>query len=169
MERILATGQLAAAGRLRAGDGPLSVGFVQCAGSRDARHLAYCSGVCCAVTLKQIVSLKEHVPEARCVIFYTDIRAAGTDELLYQRAQALPDVVFVRANPAAIRPEDGEGRLRVRVEDTLSGREVRLTFDLLVLAGGLVPSEGTAELGARLGLPPGRRGVLGRHLPGGPR
>ena len=29
------------------------IAFVQCAGSRDRAHLAYCSNVCCRVTLKQ--------------------------------------------------------------------------------------------------------------------
>jgi heterodisulfide reductase subunit A-like polyferredoxin len=35
------------------------VGFVQCAGSRDERHLSYCSSVCCSATLKQINHLKK--------------------------------------------------------------------------------------------------------------
>jgi len=165
MEKLLALRRFARGnGHGRTGGGPLSVGFIQCAGSRDQRHLSYCSGVCCSVTLKQILALKEQAPDARCVVFYMDIRASGTDELLYQRVQNLTDVIFVKSNPATIRPEDGTGRLRVRVEDTLSGKEVALDFDLLVLAGGLIPSAGTLEVSDRLGLPREELGFLESHL-----
>ncbi len=165
MERLLAMRALAnrEAG-VRGEAGALSVGFIQCAGSRDVRHLPYCSGVCCSVTLKQILALKGQVPGARCVVFYMDLRASGTDELLYQRVQALPDVVFVKANPATVRPEDGSGRLTIRVEDTLSGKEIQLGFDWVVLAGGLTPSAGTSEASLRLGLPRDELGFLESHL-----
>lgn len=164
MERLLAAGRFANGNGDRPKGGPLSVGFIQCAGSRDQRHLPYCSGVCCSVTLKQILALKEQAPDARCVVFYMDIRASGTDELLYQRVQNLTDVIFVKSNPATIRPEDSTGRLRVRVEDTLSGKEVQVEFDLLVLAGGLIPSAGTLEVSDRLGLPREELGFLESHL-----
>lgn len=161
MERLLGTGEL----KCRAGDRALSVGFIQCVGSRDVRHVRYCSGVCCSVTLKQVWALKEQMADARCVIFYIDIRASGYEELLYQRIQSLPGVLFFRAKPGSLQPADSSGRLRVRVEDSLVGRPVALDLDLVVLAGGLVPSAGTAEIGERLGLPRNEHGFFETHRP----
>ncbi len=140
------------------------IGFIQCAGSRDERHLNYCSAVCCSATLKQVLALKEKNPETRCYIFYQDIRTPGLGEELYQRVKALEGVVFIRANPARVRPLSN-GRLRIQVEDTLSGRELDLSLDLLVLAGGLIPSEGTGEIADVLKLPRNAEGFFESHLP----
>jgi heterodisulfide reductase subunit A/quinone-modifying oxidoreductase subunit QmoB len=161
MEQLLGTGEL----RRRAGDRALSVGFIQCVGSRDVRHVPYCSDVCCSVTLKQIWALKEQAPDARCIVFYIDIRATGYEEILYQRVQRLPHVLFVKGRPAALQPSDAPGRLRARAEDVLSGRVLAFDFDLVVLAGGLVPSAGTAEMGGRLDLPRNEHGFFETHLP----
>ncbi len=140
------------------------VGFIQCAGSRDERHLNYCSTVCCSVTLKQVLALKEKSPETHCYVFYQDIRTSGLGEELYQRVKALEGVVFIRANPAWVRPREN-GRLGLRVEDTFSGKELDLTLDLLVLAGAMVPSAGTAQIAEVLKLPRNAEGFFESHLP----
>ncbi len=140
------------------------VGFIQCAGSRDERHLNYCSTVCCSATLKQILYLKEIKPDAKCYIFYQDIRTPGFDEELYQKAKALDQVLFIRGNPSTVRPGEN-GKLRVRAEDTFSGAEIALNLDLLVLAGGMIPSAGTQEIGALLKLPRTPGGFFEAHLP----
>jgi len=140
------------------------VGFIQCAGSRDERYLNYCSSVCCSITLKQVLHLKEKRPGVRCYIFYQDIRTSGFDEELYQRVKSLDQVIFIRGDPATVKPEEN-GRLRVRAEDTFSGKELDLHLDLLVLAGGMVPSEGSRELAHLLKLPQNSYGFFEAHLP----
>lgn len=77
------------------------VAFIQCAGSRDKRHLAYCSGVCCAATLKQIDYVRAAAPEAGIFVFYMDIRTPGNLEELYRRAREEHGAVFIRGNPYA--------------------------------------------------------------------
>ena len=49
---------------LRPSDGqpPRRVAFVQCAGSRDVKHLPYCSSVCCLASLKQVLYVKAQLP-----------------------------------------------------------------------------------------------------------
>ncbi|MEW6334036.1 MAG: NAD(P)-binding protein, partial [Thermodesulfobacteriota bacterium] len=147
-------------------DGPeiREIAFVQCAGSRDERHLTYCSSVCCSVTLKQVLRLKERWPQARCTVFYQDIRAAAFDEELYQKAKALDGILFVRGNPATVKPAEGGG-LTIRAEDTLSGTELVLDIDLLVLAGGMIPSSGTREMAELLDLPQNPFGFFESHAP----
>ena len=39
---------------------PERIAFVQCAGSRDQRHLPYCSSVCCSATIKHVLTLENH-------------------------------------------------------------------------------------------------------------
>lgn len=140
------------------------VGFIQCAGSRDERHLSYCSSVCCSASLKQASCLKEKLPDSRFYIFYQDIRTPGFDEELYQKVKSLDNVIFVRGLPSAVKPEAETGKLKVRAEDTLSGKEVSLSLDLLVLAGGMTPSEGSGEIAPLLNLPRNDFGFFESHL-----
>ena len=140
------------------------VGFIQCAGSRDERHLNYCSSICCSATMKQVLRIKEFRPRARCYIFYQDIRTPGFDEELYQKVKSLDGVLFIRGNPSTVKPGEN-GEIRVRAEDTFSGAEINLNLDLLVLAGGMVPSEGTREMAAILKLPQNAYGFFEAHLP----
>lgn len=141
-----------------------AVGFVQCAGSRDERHLTYCSAVCCTVTLKQVLRLKEKWPAIGCYIFYQDIRTTAFDEELYQKVKSFDRVTFVRGLPGTVKPAE-QGRLKVRVEDTLMGSEMTLELDRLVLAGGMVPSQGTREIAALMKLPQNPYGFFESHAP----
>ena len=67
MERLAAPDGPTGGKILRPSDGeaPKSVVFVQCAGSRDENHLAYCSGVCCLASLKQATYVREQLPESQ--------------------------------------------------------------------------------------------------------
>ena len=143
---------------------PRLVGFIQCVGSRDDRHLPYCSSVCCSVTLKQVLYLKQKAPDAHCYVFYQDIRSPGFQEELYQKVKEMEGVTFVRGMPSTVRPHGDTGRLRLRAEDTLSGREVNIEVDLLVLAGGMIPSRDSEELAGILGLPRNTLGFFESHL-----
>ena len=59
-------------------DGQLvqSVVFVQCAGQRDesGAHLPYCSGHCCATSVKQAMYFKDANPDIDTVVLYSDLR-----------------------------------------------------------------------------------------------
>lgn len=139
------------------------VAFIQCAGSRDERHLPYCSSVCCTVTLKQVLALKEKWPDLDCYVFYEDIRTPGFDEDLYRRVKALDGVLFIRGKPSCVRPALGN-RLSIRAEDTFSGKEIDISPDLLVLAGGMIPSAGTGEAARALNIPRTQDGFFQAHL-----
>uniref|UniRef100_A0A7C5ALM2 CoB--CoM heterodisulfide reductase iron-sulfur subunit A family protein n=1 Tax=Desulfobacca acetoxidans TaxID=60893 RepID=A0A7C5ALM2_9BACT len=112
--------------------------FVQCVGSRDRRHLPYCSGYCCTATLKQAMVAREHDPEVEITVFYNDIRTSGKGfEELYHRSQAA-GVRFIRGLPGRLGVDD-EGRPVVIYENQAGGLKGRLTVDLVVLAVGLAP------------------------------
>lgn len=139
------------------------VAFVQCAGSRDERHLEYCSSVCCSATLKQVRSLKDRVPDISCTIFYQDIRTPGFEEDLYKQVRSLENVRFVRGLPAGVEARDSNGTLFLTAEDTFSGKPIRLETDLLVLAGGMTPSAQAPQVAGALNLPTTRDGFFESH------
>ncbi len=132
--------EMAAKGEIKRKDGsPVkSVLFVQCAGQRDENHLPYCSSVCCLVSLKQAKYVREVDPEAKAYIIYKDMRTVGIYENFYKSMQDDPGVFLTKGEVKEIREE--EGRLVVRVDQTLFGEEVEIPVDMVVLATGMVPA-----------------------------
>ena len=120
------------------GRAPPSVAFIQCAGSRDDTHLPYCSGVCCAVALKQVQAVRTALPDARIHVLYIDIRTMGRWEDLYTKARGSPNVTMVRGKVARITVVENMPMLHV--EDTLTSTIENISADLVVLATGMVPS-----------------------------
>jgi heterodisulfide reductase subunit A2 len=119
---------------------PKRIGFLQCVGSRSARHGAeYCSNICCMNTVKDTLLLADHYPDTQSSVFYLDLRAFGKGfEDLYQRSRAA-GVRYVRGLPGEIR-EDAETRqLRLTVENTLTGELEEHELDLVVLSVGVRP------------------------------
>ena len=147
--------------RMLAGDGPTggrilrpsdgspvdSVAFVQCAGSRDRLHLAYCSGICCLASLKEAQLLLERNPGAEAHIFYIDLRTPGTYEAYAAKVLAQPNIRAVKGKVADILPDADGDRLVVVADDMVGGAMSRTSVDLVVLATGMVPNtngDGTA-------------------------
>ena len=113
--------------------------FLPCAGSRDEKHLPYCSSVCCLVSLKQATYVKDQNPEAAVFILYKDIRTPHQSEDYYRKVQR-DGGIFIRGELLEI-SEDGDQNLVVEANDALLNEKVRLEdLDLVVLAVGLVPT-----------------------------
>jgi len=131
---------------LRPSDGrpPSRVAFVQCAGSRDVKHLPYCSSVCCLASLKQALYVKEQLPEAEVSIYSIDLRTPGRNEDLLRKVAALAGVRLVKGKIGAVQAAGSS--LRLRVEDLEAERIVEAEADLVVLATGMVPSTAGDEL-----------------------
>jgi len=126
---------------LRPSDGKdvASIAFVQCAGSRDENHLAYCSGICCLASLKQAAYLREQVPESKAYIFYIDVRAMGKYEDFYTRVARDENVILTKSKIARISEDPETGGVVLEGEDISLGARVRQVVDLAVLAVGMVP------------------------------
>lgn len=161
-ERLLSASGPTAGKVLRPSDGrvPREVVWVQCAGSRDPeKHLPYCSKVCCMVCAKQAILYRHRVHDGQAYVFYIDIRAAGKryDEFT-QRAMEEEGVVYLRGKVSRIfRAGD---KVMVWGADTLSGRQVQIAADLVVLAPALVPRLATQRLADMLGLSSDEHGWL---------
>ena len=138
------------------------IAFVQCVGSRDERHLSYCSGVCCMVSIKQAILLKEMNPGSEVYILYNDIRTPGEYEDLYRKARQA-GVIFVKGIPSELKPGDAN-KINFSVFDTVAGERLELSADLVVLATGMRPSSGIAELGGKIGIALNKNSFVESHL-----
>jgi heterodisulfide reductase subunit A len=127
--------------------------MLQCAGSRDADHLSYCSRVCCNHAVKNGLRFKEMYPEARVDILYRDMRCYGLGELDYRSARKA-GINFIRFDPEVNPPEisSAETGIEITVTDPSIRLPVRLHPDLLVLSTGMKPRD-TEELASMLRVP----------------
>lgn len=148
MERLAAVDGPTAGRILRPTDGKEveSIAFVQCAGSRDENHLAYCSAVCCMASLKQATYVREQYPDARISIFFMDVRAPGRYEDFYQRVQQDEGVEVLFGKVARIEEEPATGDLMVEADSSLTGARLRRSVNMVVLATGMVPANGLPGL-----------------------
>ncbi len=135
--------EMAAAGKIACpsdGSVPSVVAFIQCAGSRDPDHLPYCSAVCCRVSLKQAVYVKEQNEEAKVFVLYKDMRTPEQHEEFYKKVQK-DGVVFVKTDTAKLTIGEGsERKLSIEGVDELLGEPVMVEADLVVLATGMQPA-----------------------------
>lgn len=129
------------------------IGLVHCVGSRDTKcGNLYCSKVCCITAVKQAIELKKLFPAAQVYCFYMDLRMFGRGyEELYHQAQVDYKVQFIRGRLSEASPADGH-RIQVKAEDTLMGRPLKLTLDMLVLMVGMTPSVVLSNVGASVAL-----------------
>jgi len=132
-----------------------TIAYVYCVGSRQAESEAcpkpnrYCSRYCCnaAVHTALLARAAAGGEAINQYHLYRDMRTYGKNELLFEEAGRTGSV-FLRfaedAPPTVERAGDG---LLVRMRDTLmTGEEVEIPVDLVVLVTGMVPRENSALL-----------------------
>lgn len=127
--------------------------FIQCVGSRDEQKgVPYCSRLCCMYIAKHALLLREHNKDAQGYVFYIDIRAAGKNyEEFVKKVQDEYGAVYLRGRVSRIFEKDG--KLIVRGADTLSGAQIEIKADLVVLATGLVAQNDASKLAQMLHIP----------------
>jgi len=126
--------------------------FVYCVGSRQTATEAcpnpnrYCSRYCCTATTYTAVTLHELEEKKEQTVnqyhLYRDIRTYGSYETVYEDARH-SGALFLRWEPDSPPVvEKADGRLMVRVKDTLDGgEEIEIGADLVVLVVGMEPRE----------------------------
>jgi quinone-modifying oxidoreductase subunit QmoA len=131
------------------GKAPVSVAFVQCAGSRDENYLPYCSYICCMASLKQATYLRSQYPEAKIYIFYIDLRAPGLRyERFYENIKKDPNVFFVKGKVADVSEDPATGNITVVAENAVTGEKIHQAVEMVVLATGMQPSAAVKKLPA---------------------
>ena len=148
-ERLASASGPTAGAILRPSDGkePKTVVFVHCVGSRDPeKGMAYCCKICCMYNAKHAMLYKHKVHDGRAIVFYMDIRAAGKgyDEFS-RRAIEEDDAEYIRGRVSRIF-RDGD-KVKVWGFDTLSGEQVVIDADMVVLATAIRPQDGVQRAG----------------------
>jgi heterodisulfide reductase subunit A2 len=140
---------------------PKRVGIIHCVGSRDEKvGNLYCSKVCCVTGVKQAIEIREMLPGCEVFSFYMDLRMYDRNfEELYYEAQQKWGVNFIRGRLSEC-AENPDHSLLLKTEDTLTGRPLKMTVDLVVLLVGFVPRPETRKISQMLGLQSGPDGFL---------
>jgi heterodisulfide reductase subunit A len=139
---------------------PKEVVFISCVGSRDPEHFyPYCSRICCMYLAKMAMLYKHAVPDGQAYIFYIDIRSTGKGyEEFIQRAVEEDKVVYLRGRVSRLFRENG--KIRVYGVDTLSGKQIEINADLVVLGMAMIPNPKGVELIRKLNLATDQFGFL---------
>ena len=142
------------------GKPPETIVFLQCIGSRrEVGGVSYCSKICCMYTAKHAILYKHKVHDGQAFVFYMDVRSGGKNyEEFVRRVVTKKIATYLRGRVAKIFPRDG--KLIVRGADTLSGGQVEIATEMVVLAPALVPSAGVRELAQKLRIGYDQHGFL---------
>lgn len=149
LERMMNSGKVL----LTDGSEPRRIAILHCVGSRDEKVCQkHCSKVCCITGVKQAIELKEMFPTADVFNFYMDIRMFGPGyEELYREAQQKYNIHFVRGRISEA-AETINKRIQIKAEDTLTGRPLKMTVDMLVLLVGMSANYENETMAATAGL-----------------
>lgn len=149
--------------RVTTSDGktPRRIGLIQCVGSRDEKICNFhCSKLCCITAVKQAIELRELLPEAEILCFYMDMRMFGPGyEEMYREAQEKYNIKFVRGRLSEA-SENRDKQLIIKAEDTLVGRPIKMTLDLMILMVGMEASDGSRQWAGQLNLAQAPNGFI---------
>jgi len=121
----------------------------------------YCSKICCMNAIKNAVLVKQRFPETDIIILYGDVRVYKEYEDFYSMAREY-QVKFVK-HIEEVTPEitqGPEGKLTVTAYDALSGQEIKLPCDWVVLSTPLIPHKEEVLLARMLKIPISSDGFL---------
>jgi quinone-modifying oxidoreductase subunit QmoA len=89
--------------------------------------------------MKQTTYVRKLYPEAKVTIFYIDVRTPGQLEEVASKVRADEAVELVKGKVAKVEEDPQTKDLQVTVEDVIGGKKMTRSFDLVVLATGIVP------------------------------
>lgn len=123
-----------------------SVAVVHCAGSLRDDGIPYCSGICCTGAVKVGELIRKQVPDVTVYNIHNDLVFTDPHQRHFYREQLAAGTVFLTCDDlTSVRVSKGEGGVTVAA----AGIEP-LEVDMVVLATGLAPAEGTRELASML-------------------
>lgn len=143
-------------GRVETRDGrqPQYAAIVHCVGSRSREFHGYCSRVCCMTALKYADELRSAVPGCHVFDIYVDMHAFGKGcEDFYRRSSQAKTLflMYGKGEPPVIRKaaSDDDCDMLLEVRETLSGEQIEIPADLVILMVGMEAREDSAHV-ARL-------------------
>jgi heterodisulfide reductase subunit A len=151
LEQLIVKQREKGGGLRRPSDGkiPKTVNFIQCVGSRDkTKGNLHCSLVCCTYAIGQAREIKRMNPDANVYIHYIDLRGPYRGFEEFYDAAKQEGINFVRGRISEI--VEDKGKIYVRAADTDSDTLLNIDSDLVVLAVGQEPANGSDKLAKML-------------------
>jgi len=148
------------------GKPPKTIVFLQCIGSRESVEPGkpYCSKICCMYTAKHAILYKHKVHDGQAFVFFMDVRAAGKNyEEFVKRVTSEKVATYLRGRVSKVYPRNG--KLVVMGADTISGGQVQIDAEMVVLAPAVVPSKGVRDLAQKLRIGYDQHGFLSEAHP----
>ncbi len=122
---------------------PNSIVMIQCAGSRETER-PYCSRICCSKAVANALKIKEQNPQADVCVLYREMRTYGFREDYYREARS-QGVVFLRYDlPDKPQVSVGRDGVTVKLKEPITGDEITISVEMLVLSTGIEPNENQA-------------------------
>ncbi len=135
-------------GRIEMKDGrlPQYVAVIHCVGSRSEEFNGYCSRVCCMTALKYAHEVKSALPGSYVSDVYIDMHAFGKGcEDFYRRSAEVKTLFLMYGkgeHPVVRRADPGDDcEMLIVVDEQLSGEQIELPADLIILMVGMEPRE----------------------------
>jgi heterodisulfide reductase subunit A len=147
LEKMLRAGKV----ETREGKTPKYVAIVHCVGSRSKEFHTYCSRVCCMTALKYAHEIKSANPECFVSDVYIDMHAFGKGHEDFYRRSSEAKTLFLmydKENRPVIHkagPKD-DCEMLIEVHERLSGENIEIPADLVVLMVGMEAREDSQEV-----------------------
>ena len=131
---------------------PKEVVFIQCVGSRaPEKGISYCSKICCMYTAKHTMLYKHKVHDGQAYVFFMDARTPGKNyDEFWRRAVEKEEALYIRGMVSRLYRQGD--KVVVMGSDVLTGSQVRIEADLVVLATAVQARTGADALAQKLGI-----------------
>lgn len=141
------------AGRIETKEGkiPKYVSIIHCVGSRSMEFHGYCSRVCCMTALKYAHEIKSANPDCYISDVYIDMHAFGKGHEDFYRRSSEAKTLFLmyEKNDRPVIHRAGlkdDCEMLIEVNEKLSGEQIEIPADLIVLMVGMEAREDSAEV-----------------------
>ncbi len=161
-EQILRNGKIVTA----KGKEPNNIAIIHCVGSRNKNHNEYCSRVCCMTAIKYSNQIRSALPDTNIYEIYADMRTfgKGCEELYAKTAkQGTMFLMFDQQNNIPlIKPADENDscNLIIEMNEKLSGEDIEIHADLVVLVTGMEAREDAKEVSHKIGISTDKNGFF---------
>ncbi len=153
-EEMLSTGEI----KTKDGKEPESIAIIHCVGSRNDDYNSYCNRFCCNTALKFANQINSALPESQIYDLYADMRAfvKGCEELYSSTSKK--NVMFLmfdqRNELPVINPAEADDscNLIINMKERLSGEEIEVPADLVILMTNLEAHEDAKEISHMAGI-----------------
>lgn len=125
---------------------PKKILFINCVGSRDINKNAYCSVVCCNLSVKNSKLIKSEYPDSEIIVNYIDMRCGGKAYEEYYRRAREAGIIFIKGMIGKIEEDPLTKNLILQFEPVGTDTIIKKEFDLVILSSASLPSQGTNEI-----------------------